>query len=160
MKKVLMSLAIAVICTLGLSAQEMSPNALGLKLGGSTGNISGVDVEFSYQKALSSNNRLELDLGFSSGDGYNGFSLSGYYQWVWNIQGGFNWYAAPGASVGYLNFKNADDYVSVGVAGQVGIEYRFSEIPLQLTLDYNPYIGFTNSEGYSGSFCLGIRYMF
>jgi hypothetical protein len=41
-------------------AQEISKNAIGLRLGDS----GGFGTEITYQRALGSNNRLELDLGW------------------------------------------------------------------------------------------------
>jgi hypothetical protein len=48
-------------------------------------------------------NRLELDLGWRNRNDYknNGYDdntikLTALYQWVWNIDGGFNWYAGVG----------------------------------------------------------------
>ena len=78
-----------------LSAQEISENAIGLRLG--DGN--GFGAEISYQRAILENNRLELDFGLRSGRNFNGFKLVGLYQWVWHIDGGFNWYAGGGAGV-------------------------------------------------------------
>ena len=73
-------------------AQNISPNAIGLRLGDSDG----FGAEVSYQRALGDNNRLEADLGWRTGNNYDGFKLAGLYQWVWNIDGGFNWYAGVG----------------------------------------------------------------
>jgi hypothetical protein len=48
-------------------------------------------------RALGSNNRLELDLGWRNRNDYknngyddNAIKLAALYQWVWNIDGGFN----------------------------------------------------------------------
>jgi hypothetical protein len=61
----------------------------------------GFGTEITYQRALGSNNRLELDLGWRNRKDYNGYDdnaikLAALYQWVWNIDGGFNWYAGVG----------------------------------------------------------------
>src|SRR5210317_573733 len=94
-------LAIAFIGFTALSsAQDISPNAIGLRLGDSDG----FGAEISYQRALGDNNRLEFDLGWRSGNTFDGFKLAGLYQWVWNIDGGFNWYAGFGGGVGSYNF--------------------------------------------------------
>ena len=63
---------------------------------GRSSDIDGFGGEISYQRGLSKNNRLELDLGWRDGKDYNAFKLTGIYQWVWNIEGGFNWYACVG----------------------------------------------------------------
>ncbi|GAA3560674.1 hypothetical protein GCM10022395_09230 [Snuella lapsa] len=69
-----------------VNAQDISKNALGLRLGDSDG----FGGEISYQRALNENNRLEFDLGWRDGKNYDGFKLAGLYQWVWNIDAGFN----------------------------------------------------------------------
>lgn len=81
MKKVILLCFVAIGFALNASAQDISPNALGLRLGDSDG----FGAEISYQRALGSkNNRLELDLGWRSNNNYDAFKLTGLYQWVWN----------------------------------------------------------------------------
>ena len=101
MKKLFL-LAIAIIGFSTLSnAQDISKNALGLRLGDSDG----FGAEVSYQRALGDNNRLEVDLGWRDGKNYDGFKLAGLYQWVWNIDGGFNWYAGVGGGLGSFSWR-------------------------------------------------------
>ena len=146
MKKIFL-IAIAFIGgTLFMNAQDIADNAIGLRLGDSDG----FGAEVSYQRALGSNNRLELDLGLRSGSNYDGFKLAGIYQWVWNIDGGFNWYAGPGAGIGSYGYKYYDGNNRVKntqtfgfIAGDIGIEYIF-DIPLMLSLDFRPEIAFGN----------------
>ena len=49
------------------------------------------------------------------------------YQWVWALDGNFNWYAGPGAGLASYNFKasaiSTETYVFI--AGDVDIEYNF-----------------------------------
>lgn len=151
--------------TLFMNAQDIADNAIGLRIGDSDG----FGAEVSYQRALGSNNRLELDLGLRSGSDYDGFKLAGIYQWVWNIDGGFNWYAGPGAglgSYGYKYYDNNDRKVKDNqtfafIAGDIGIEYVF-DIPLMLSLDFRPELAFGNSYNDDLDFdiALGIRYRF
>ena len=84
------------------------------------------------------------------------------YDWIWNIQGGLNWYLGPGFGVGLGLGTNAQTY-AVNVGGQIGLEYQFG-IPLNLSLDYRPMV---NVLGFKGDnwgnwygLCLGIRYRF
>src|SRR5690606_20445589 len=79
------------------TSQQISKNALGLRLGDSDG----FGPEINYQRALGDNNRLELGLAWHSRNHWNGVKITGIYQWVWNIEGGFNWYAGPGAGIGF-----------------------------------------------------------
>lgn len=144
------------------SAQEIADNAIGLRLGDSDG----FGTEVSYQRALGDNNRLEIDLGWRSGKSYDGFKLAGLYQWVWNIDGGFNWYAGVGGGLGSYDFndgyKDKKDYneTFVFVAGDVGIEYSF-DFPLLLSLDFRPELGFGDyNDDLDFDIALGIRYQF
>ena len=50
-------------------AQDISDNAIGLRLGDSDG----FGAEVSYQRALGDNNRVEGDLGWRAGSAYDGF---------------------------------------------------------------------------------------
>lgn len=58
-----------------VQAQDISDNAIGLRLGDSDG----FGAQISYQRALGDNNRLELDLGITNGNNYDGFKLAGLY---------------------------------------------------------------------------------
>ncbi|MBC9796405.1 hypothetical protein [Sinomicrobium weinanense] len=139
-------------------AQEISPNAIGLRLGDSDG----FGAEISYQRALGANNRLELDLGWRDSKHTDAFKLTGLYQWVWNLEGNFNWYAGAGGGLGgYDNNKIDDSGAFFFVAGDVGIEYDF-DIPLMLSLDFRPELGFTDEyrDGLDLDIALGIRYQF
>ena len=77
------------------NAQNLSKNALGLRLG----NNDGFGAEFSYQRALSSSNRAEIDLGWQNSNNVSAIKLTGLYQWVWQIDNGLNWYAGAGAGI-------------------------------------------------------------
>lgn len=167
MKKYLIAGIIVLIASVSMNAQEISKHALGLRLGDSDG----FGAELSYQGRLSSSTRLELDLGWRDGKNYDGFKLAALHQWVWNIDGGFNWYAGLGGGVGSFSFNdnnndnNNDDYTDTFVfaAGDIGIEYNF-DIPLLISLDFRPEIGFGddryNNNDLDFDIALGIRYQF
>lgn len=141
------------------NAQEISENAIGLRIGDGDG----FGTEISYQRALGGTNRLEVDLGIRSGDNYDGFRLTGIYQWVWNIDGGFNWYAGVGGGVANYDYDDRFDLDSetfIYAAGQVGIEYNF-DIPLLISLDTRPTIGFGDfNNDFDFDIALGVRYQF
>lgn len=150
---------------LSSNAQEISKNALGLRLGDSDG----FGAEISYQHALGSNNRLELDLGWRDGKNYDGFKLAGLYQWVFPMEGNFNWYVGAGGGLGSFSVDNpnnsGDDFDDTFffLAGDIGIEYNF-DIPLLLSLDFRPELGF-GDDTYDNNdldfdIALGIRYQF
>ncbi|WP_442846307.1 hypothetical protein [Leeuwenhoekiella sp. H156] len=161
MKKLFIAFVLIAGFSFSSQAQEIADNALGLRLGDSDG----FGAEISYQRALGGNNRLELDLGLRTGNDYDGFKLAGLYQWVWNIDGGFNWYAGAGgglASYSYDNGRfNDENDTFVFAAGDIGIEYNF-DIPLLISLDFRPEIGFGdyNNDDLDFDIALGLRYQF
>ena len=162
MKKVILSAIVLIGLAYSANAQDISKNALGLRLGSNDG----FGAEVSYQRGLSSNNRLEFDLGWRDSNNVNAVKLAGLYQWVWNIDKGFNWYAGAGAGLGnwsYNQYGIKDSGTFLFAAGDIGIEYSF-DFPLMLSLDYRPEIYF-NSSGYRDSnygsdIALSARYKF
>ncbi len=148
------------------NSQNIAPNAIGIRFG--SGSTVSTGAEVSYQRAMSANNRLEINAGFYDDDWYNGFNLAATYQWVWVLEDRFNWYAGAGADLGswaykpeYLGFLHETGFF-LGAAGQIGIEYAF-EFPLQLSLDYRPtiyVINGWNGQSVGGSVALSVRYQF
>ena len=158
MKKLCLTFIALVGLLFTLQAQEISDNALGLRLGDSDG----FGTEITYQRALGDNNRLEVDLGWRSGKTYDGFKLAGVYQWVWQLDGNFNWYAGFGGGVGSYSFDNVntDDETFLFAAGNIGIEYDF-DIPLLISLDFRPELGFGDfRDDLDFDIALGLRYQF
>lgn len=166
MKKVILSAIMLIGLTFAAQAQDISKNALGLRLGDNDG----FGGEISYQRGLSSDTRLELDLGWRNSNHFDAIKLTGIHQWVWNIEGGFNWYAGVGAGLAAWSYDNdnfppGNDFDNDGVfifaAGDIGIEYNFKEAPIQLSLDARPEIGFNNyNDDFGFDIGLGIRYRF
>ncbi len=163
MKKIfILSLGILLL-GMGAKAQNISENALGLRIGGGEG----FGPEITYQRLLFDNNRLEIDLGLRNNSDFDAVKLVGLYQWVWHLDGNFNWYAGVGGGIGSISDSRKkdhrhDDGVFVNVAGDIGIEYNF-DIPLQLALDFRPEIALVNYDVYNSfgpDFALSIRYRF
>ena len=148
--------SIFLLATATLSAQSISKNAIGLRIGDNDG----FGGEVSYQRYLKENNRLEFDLGFRSSRNVDAFKLVGLYQWVMPIDGGFNWYVGAGAGIGSFDAGDNDGTFAL-IAGDIGIEYNF-EFPLLLSLDIRPELGFNNdfSDDLDLDIALGIRYQF
>jgi hypothetical protein len=159
MKKIILSAIMLIGLAFTTQAQEISKNALGLRLGDNDG----FGGEISYQRALSDNNRIEADLGWRNSKVVDAFKLTGIYQWVWNIDGGFNWYAGVGGGLGsWSNNSINDSGTFVFAAGDIGIEYGFEEVPILLSLDFRPEFGGSGyySNNYGSDVALGIRYQF
>jgi hypothetical protein len=152
MKKVLLLFGLLVGSIVSINGQEISDNAIGLRLGSNDG----CGAEISYQRKLKETNRLEVNLGLR--DGFSDVKLTGLYQWVWNLENQFNWYAGAGAGVYDANST------AIFASGVVGIEYNLSDatdLPLLISLDYRPEIGLTGSlDGLNSDLGLSIRYQF
>ena len=142
MKKFIMVIA-AVLCL--SSAAFAQSRALGVR--------ATYGAELSYQHSIGSN-FVEADLGWFK----NGFYLTGVYDFVFASEGNFNFYAGPGAAVGFYNDSETSG-INLGIAGQLGLEYNFN-IPLQRSLDWRPVFNFIHGGfGWEG-IALGIRYRF
>jgi hypothetical protein len=169
MKKIILSAVMLLGLAFSAQAQTISKNALGLRLGDS----GGFGTEITYQRGLGDNNRLELDLGLRSRKNYkndayddSAFKLAALYQWVWNIDGGFNWYAGVGGGVGsysrdYYDNRNYDSNAFAFAAGDIGIEYNF-DIPLLISLDFRPEFGGNGyyDNNYGSDIALGVKFQF
>lgn len=163
MKKTIITLLLFAGAMSTAWGQNIADNAIGLRIGDSDG----FGTEISYQRALGENNRLEADLGYRSGNRFSAFRITGIYQWVWNIDGGFNWYAGVGGGVGNFSFDddfpggNDNDTFFAFVSGDIGIEYDF-DFPLLLSLDFRPELGINNAidDDLDFDIALGIRYQF
>lgn len=102
---------------------------------------------------------------------WRGFEITGLYE-VHNQAfetERLKWFIGFGGHVGFWNgdytYKywgtQGTDYVVVGIDGILGLEYSFTEVPINLSLDWKPAFNFV---GYSGFWADGgafsIRYIF
>lgn len=148
MKKLLLLLVAIVATTTMVSAQKSERNAIGVRLG--------YGLEVSYQRVLTDEYKIEVDLGFP-GFAFNGVGATGTFLWNWDIAAvdGLGWYVGPGVNLGIWGRS-----FSLGVVGQIGLEYSF-RAPITLTLDYRPGLNVVPGFGFSyTSFALGARYRF
>ena len=111
MKKLFL-LSVAVLgFTFSSNAQDISENAIGLRLGDSDG----LGAEVSYQRALGENNRLEVDLGWRNSNNYSAVKITGLYQWVWDLDGGFNWNLGVGGGLSSFSGRKDLDGIHQGL---------------------------------------------
>ncbi len=144
-------------------AQEISKNAIGLRLGDNKG----FGTELNYQRGLRESTRLELGLSWHSGSHSNAYKLTGIHEWVWALEDRFNWYAGAGGGVGSVQFDRSHEYYHTSktdtfifAAGVIGIEYNFN-IPLLISLDFRPELGFGDyRDDLNLDIALGLRYQF
>mgnify|MGYP006959305516 CR=1 FL=1 len=85
----------------------------------------------SVKTFIKDNNALEF-IGYF--DRY-GTRITGLYEIHGNLssEGALKWYVGPGAHVGLYKGITA-----VGIDGVVGIDYKFTNMPLNLALDWQP----------------------
>ncbi len=139
-----MVIAAALLCYSYNGNAQVHKNGIGLQSSFRGGRFNN---SFSYQLGLNDNNRIQLGLGYRQ----NGFDLfeykrlstSIYYQHVWNIKSGLNWYLGAGAKYDFSVLKENDAKLyhhNFTVGPTIGLEYDFNHknIPLVLTLDYRP----------------------
>ena len=158
MKKLFLLTIVLIGFTFTMNAQYISNNAIGLRLGDSDG----IGAEISYQKRIRDNNRLEFGLGWRDSSDFSAIRITGLYQWVWKLDGNFNWYVGAGGGIAFFSFDDniIDDEASFFAAGDIGIEYSF-EIPLLISLDFRPEIGFGDiDDDLDFDIALGLRYQF
>ena len=69
--------------------------------------------------------------------------------------------AGYGAELSYQHTLGAATQLWVGVGAQLGLEYCFEQIPLQLSLDWKPSFNLVPTTGFGWEgLALGIRYLF
>ena len=147
MKKIILVAAMVLGFAVAASAQ---PRAIGARLS--------YGAELSYQHTLGQN-FLEADLGL--GD-FRYLNVAATYNFMiakpdWTDRGEWGFYAGPGASVG-LGLGEAN-YLTLGVAGMVGLEYTFW-FPLQISIDFRQHVGIGQGLWMPSSVGLGLRYKF
>ena len=158
MRKIFLLVVASIAMTMFANESNAQPRSIGARLG--------YNFDVSYQHTLTETNFIEVDAGLL-GYGY-GFQASAQYNWLFDIpisKGDMNWYAGIGAGVGF-GWDNYNGF-SVGAVPQIGFEYIFDNIPLQLSLDYKPNIGIRfysdgvmfNTPGFY-DFGLSVRYVF
>jgi hypothetical protein len=155
-----------------LSAQEIANHTIGLRLGDSDG----FGAEISYQKSIGRYTRAELNLGYRDSREYDGVKAVLMFQWLGNIGGGLNWYYGFGGGAGSAKFEprpsannpaviiQPEGGLFVLVAGDLGVEYNFDNLPLLISFDIRPEIGVVGygdfDERFYFDFGLGLRYQF
>ncbi len=137
-------LFLGLFATLQSQAQEV-----GIRFGSVNGNNVAVDGVF----ALGEFSRIHADVSFGNG----GVGIDALWNPLYdNIStSDFKWYAGFGPSLFLAdNFK-------FGVAGEVGVEYPFAEVPITLGLDWRPYFIIVEETSFdAGGFGLNIRWRF
>ncbi|MCW3092591.1 MAG: hypothetical protein JWP81_3660 [Ferruginibacter sp.] len=144
-KKTLLFVSIVAFFTCTLKAQETSTTpeyktAVGIRLGPSSPAIA---PGFTVKHFLDDQHAVEGILGINDGIG-----LCALYEWhkpivsVEHLQ----WFVGAG---GYAAYRSKTSYV--GAAGIVGVDYKFQDIPLNISVDWKPELNIITSVGFEAS---------
>jgi len=135
------------------NAQEV-----GIRLGNNWGNHAAIDAVFGAGQF----SRIHADLSFGGG-----VSAEALWDFIYKPIGteGFKWYAGVGVSMfigdGSDNENSNSSNFSLGVPGEIGLEYRFKKAPLALGMDWRPvFVILQNTSFSAGEFGLNFRYCF
>ncbi len=161
--KNLFTLFLVLFFCVGLTQNGQAQNynsAIGVRLG--------YPLSVSYKTFISETNALEVYAGFRGFTGYSWFSLNAAYQIHNDISSveGLQWYYGVGAGILFFNFDNNffndnSSNTSFSVQGYLGLDYKFVNAPINLTLDWVPTYfinGFGSGFG-AGYGSLGVRYV-
>ena len=153
MRKILLTFILALSILVMASAQDYR-TGIGLRAGLSNG--------LTLKHFVSSNAAFEAL--FSTR--WAGFDITGLYELhnrAFDIVR-LNWYYGGGAHIG--SYKGRDvpwgtSGVIIGIDGVLGIEYNFSEAPINLGIDWKPSFNIVgNSEFWGDGGAVSIRYIF
>ena len=129
MKKLLFVTLITVLA-FSANAQNKTANSLSYKTAAGIKIWDGAGL--SLKTFLNEKNALEF-VGFFNSAGVRVVGLYEIYGDL-NTEGNLKWYLGPGAHVGFYKGNNS----VIGVDGVIGIDYKFAELPLNLSLDWQP----------------------
>lgn len=157
MKKSLVLFSFLSIIALSSKAQEYK-NAVGIRLGP---NSPAISPGFTFKHFLNETNAVEGIIGLS-----NGIGLCALYEWHHPIESveHLHWFVGAG---GYAAFRSATTYTVnkvdgssstirssnsyIGAAGIVGVDYKFDQIPLNISLDWKPELNVLTTVGFEAS---------
>lgn len=145
MKKIIIALTM-ILCFAGINNMQAQnyKSAVGAKLGwGLIG---------SYKTFLSESNALEVFAGFR----WSGLGAGAFYQIHKDINevDNLQWFIGGGASVTTWSygFTGLGSYAEVGLHFDIGLEYTFTDIPLNVSLDYAPGFVVFDTWDYTGTY--------
>ncbi|MFY8091727.1 MAG: hypothetical protein ACOVMI_10765 [Chitinophagaceae bacterium] len=151
MKKILV-LLLAVSSFFVATSQKNSYNeAIGLR--------AGYAFAPTYKKFV--NDKLAIEgIAFFHNTGLSVQALAQIHNDIKNADG-LQWYYGAGANVSFYNKNNYNGVVGVGVVGVIGLDYKFKNAPINLSIDYLPSFSFTSNIGFLGNTWggLAIRYV-
>lgn len=142
MKKYLLTLSLATLISTIVFGQDEGgyKNAIGVRL---SSTVPTVKNGISYKHFLANNNAIEGILSF--GDGTAICVLYEIHKPINSVEN-LQWLIGAG---GYIGFSNSNN--NLGAAGIIGLDYKFANIPLNLSLDWKPELNIVSKVGFEAS---------
>jgi hypothetical protein len=139
MKKILLFLIIITCFSISTKAQEYK-TAVGIRLGP---NSAAIAPGFTVKHFLNEKHAVEGIIGFKDGVG-----ICGLYEWYHPVNSveHMQWFIGAG---GYAAYRTKTAYI--GGAGIVGLDYKFPEIPLNISIDWKPELNIVETVGFEAS---------
>jgi hypothetical protein len=159
MRKLFTILCLTVIATLAIQSTSKAQgydNAIGGRFGAANG--------VTFKTTLGGNKMIDIIANFRSNNNYNYFRVTGLYEVYKPIANaaGLNYYYGIGGSIGSVKYKpynSSDLYLSVD--GVLGLDYKFADAPINLSLDWKPAIELTPDTNFDASGVgLSLRFTF
>lgn len=158
MKTKVLSVLVMLFMFAAVSQAQDYKTAVGLRLGS--------PLSVSYKTFISEKGAFEGVAGFRSFSGFSWFNVGAYYQHHNEISSvnGLKWYYGAGANIYFWSFDfdlPGSSSTSIGLSGVLGLDYKFADIPLNLSIDWIPTF-FVNgyNDGFAGGYgALAARYV-
>lgn len=155
MKTFLILLITTCILTTAHAQENTYNRALGVKFPG------GFSV--TYKKFVTNTNNIEAQVTLWN----KGYRMSGLYEfnfYSFNTVEGLSWFVGPGVHLGFWKDtlqKTYNSKVDFGVDGIIGLDYKIKNLPINLSLDWEPSVTLIGSAGFTPSYGgIGVRYTF
>ncbi len=139
MKKLLFALAVVICCVFTAQGQSTYKTSVGLRFG--------YPLSVSLKHFLNEKNALEGFIGYRRWSVYaSDFRVGGLFlvhNPITSVEG-LQWYYGGGATAIFWNYDDLfyanDDYgsLNVGIMGEIGLDYKFAGLPLNLSVDWVP----------------------
>ncbi len=139
MKKALLFASLLTVFSISLKAQEYK-TAVGIRLGP---NSPAIAPGFTIKHFLDEKHAVEGIVGVN-----NGIGVCALYQWYFPVTSveHLQWFAGAGA---YAAYRYSTSFI--GAAGIVGVDYKFPNIPLNISIDWKPELNIIESVGFEAS---------
>lgn len=154
MQKILLVLLLATAVNF-VYAQAPYNRALGLKFPGG--------FSLTYKKFVTDTRNLEAQ--FTTW--HKGFRVAGLYEfnfYTFDKVPELSWFVGPGAHVGFWKSefkKTYNSQVDLGVDGIIGLDYKIKNVPINVSVDWQPAVTLIGSAGFTPAFGgFAIRYTF